>query len=80
MIMKIHKWGNSLGLRIPQVLARQAGIEEGTEIDIALEEDRIVIRRARPLRYELREMLTLIKESNLHDEIETGDPEGGEAW
>ena len=37
MIMKIHKWGNSLGLRIPRFLAKQAGIEEGTDIDISLE-------------------------------------------
>ena len=80
MIMKIHKWGNSLGLRIPRFLAKQAGIEEGTDIDISFEDDRIVIRRSRPVRYELREMVSLIKESNLHDEIETGEPEGGEVW
>jgi antitoxin MazE len=78
--MKIHKWGNSLGVRLPKALAEQAGIGEGTEIDIVLDGDRIVVQRARPLRYELHEMVSLIKESNIHDEIETGDPEGGEAW
>jgi len=78
--MKIHKWGNSLGLRLPKALAEQAGIGEGTEVDIAIEEDRIVIQRSRPLRYELSEMVSLIKESNIHEEVETGEPEGGEAW
>jgi antitoxin component of MazEF toxin-antitoxin module len=60
-------------------LAEQAGIGEGTEVEMAMDGDRIVIRRAPP-RYELQELVSLIRESNLHEEIETGDAQGGEAW
>ena len=37
MVTKIQKWGNSLGVRIPKSFAREAGITEGTLVDISPE-------------------------------------------
>jgi antitoxin MazE len=37
MKTKIAKWGNSLGLRLPKVVAEAAGFSAGAEVDIQVE-------------------------------------------
>ena len=32
--MKVARWGNSLAVRLPQVLADKLGVREGDEIDL----------------------------------------------
>lgn len=80
MVTKIQKWGNSLGLRIPKSFAKEAGVEEGSAVDISIQGGSLVIKTVRPLRYELGDLLSEIREDNLHDEISTGQPVGREAW
>ena len=80
MVTKILKWGNSLGLRIPKSFAKEAGVEEGTDVDISLDGGRIVIRPAKPVRYQIANLVTEIREDNLHEEITTGDVVGREVW
>jgi len=80
MVTKIQRWGNSLGLRIPKSFAKDAGVEEGSPVDISVEGDRLVIRPIRPSRYVLKELVSKIREDNIHDEVPTGDPVGREAW
>jgi antitoxin MazE len=38
MKVKVAKWGNSLGVRLPKVAADIAGIAPGTELDLIVEE------------------------------------------
>ncbi|MBU4329392.1 MAG: AbrB/MazE/SpoVT family DNA-binding domain-containing protein [Acidobacteria bacterium] len=80
MVTKIQKWGNSLGLRIPQSFAKETGVEEGSSVDISLEGDRLVIRPLRPDRYQLSDLLSLVRKDNRHGEISTGDTVGREIW
>jgi antitoxin MazE len=80
MVTKILKWGNSLGLRIPKSFAKEAGVEEGSAVDISLDGDRIVIRPAKPLRYQISKLVSEIREDNIHEEISTGDVVGREVW
>jgi len=80
MVTKIQKWGNSLGLRIPKSFAKHAGVEEGSRVDISIEGDRLIIQPIHPLKYELNNLVSQIREDNLHDEIPTGSPVGREAW
>ena len=80
MVTKIQKWGNSLGLRIPKLVAKETAIEEGSEVDLYVEGDRIVIRPVRPPRYSLDDLLSRVTEANRHDEIFTGDAVGKETW
>ena len=37
MRVKLAKWGNSLGIRVPKAAADAAGIGPGTELDLAVE-------------------------------------------
>ncbi len=80
MVTKIQKWGNSLGLRIPKSFASEAGVEEGSAVDIFLEGDRLVIRPLKTARYQLSDLLSQVSEDNRHDEISTGDAVGRESW
>jgi antitoxin MazE len=80
LVIKILKWGNSLGLRIPKSFAKEAGVEEGSSVDLSLDGDRLVIRPVRPVKYRLTEMLSCVCEENIHDEISDGKAEGREAW
>lgn len=74
---QIQKWGNSLGIRIPQAIAKQIGLTEGTKVDLEVVLDSLVIRRKQQA---LEEMLAQVTPENLHREVETGTPEGKEAW
>lgn len=80
MVTRIRRWGNSLGLRIPKSFAKDAGVEEGSPVDISIEGDRLVIQPVRPARYELADLVSQIRKDNLHEEIPTGGPVGREVW
>ena len=80
MVTKLVKWGNSLGLRIPKSFAKEAGVEEGSAVDLSLEGDRLVIRPVRKARYQLSTLISGIRDDNLHKEISTGEAVGREVW
>jgi antitoxin MazE len=76
MLMNVTKWGNSLGLRIPRVIADKIGIHEGTSVDISIENHHIVIKKG----YSLGSLLDQITSENIHEETLTGDVRGKEFW
>ncbi|MGD0898131.1 MAG: AbrB/MazE/SpoVT family DNA-binding domain-containing protein [Thermoguttaceae bacterium] len=80
MIAKVQKWGNSLGVRIPKVLARDIQVEEGGEVDLRAEAGRLVIEPVRDKPLSLGELLSRITPENLHGEISFGRPVGREVW
>ncbi|MGH7094357.1 MAG: AbrB/MazE/SpoVT family DNA-binding domain-containing protein [Stellaceae bacterium] len=46
--LKVTKWGNSLGLRVPKEVAARAGLVEGARVDIeAFADGRIVVTPSR---------------------------------
>jgi antitoxin MazE len=80
MQTKVQKWGNSLGLRIPRSLAAEAQVEEGATVDLAVENGSLRVRRLRPRKYALSELLKKVTPRNLHGEVPTGKRVGREAW
>ena len=48
MQVQISKWGNSLGLRLPRSLARQAGIADGRKVNVTADGSRLIIEAAPP--------------------------------
>ena len=79
MRAKAQKWGNSLAVRIPKVVADQAGVREDDELEIEVAA-RVI--RLKPRRREpgLAELLRQVTPDNLHEEVNFGRPEGREAW
>ncbi|WP_235850089.1 AbrB/MazE/SpoVT family DNA-binding domain-containing protein [Niallia circulans] len=43
----LQKWGNSLAVRIPTHLAKNIGVDNGSEIELQLCDDGIMIRPAK---------------------------------
>ena len=80
MRTKVVKWGNSLGLRIPKSFAEEVQVGEGSTVDLFMEDGRLVIRLAPQPEYSLEELLGGITAKNLHSEVDSGGPVGGEEW
>jgi antitoxin MazE len=74
----VRKWGNSLGVRIPNLLVRELSLKDGSLVDINERGKEIIIKPVKKNR--LSEMLSNINENNIHNEIETGGPVGKEIW
>jgi antitoxin MazE len=79
--MKTHiqRWGNSLAVRIPKVVAQELGIGEYTAVELDMVDDALVIRVASD-ELSLEQLLASITDDNLHGEIDTGPSTGGESW
>lgn len=75
--ISLRRWGNSLGIRIPRSFLRQAGMEEGTPLEIRLQGDSIVISKPK---FELSSLLAGITNRNRHGELFDSKPAGKEAW
>ena len=81
MISEIKKWGNSLAIRIPKSFAKEIAVKEGSRVDISIDENKIVIEPAvKPEKYELKDLLSEVKESNIHKEYLKYSPHGKEIW
>jgi antitoxin MazE len=74
--LKVTKWGNSLGLRVPRDVAARAGLTEGARVDIeGYEDGRIVITpsRRRFTIEELVEGMTPERSEFMEDDWPMGD-------
>ncbi len=80
MISKLQKWGNSLGLRIPQSLAREIAVAEGTSVELRLENGSLRITPVRHSGFDLSELLSRVTPATLHDAVDTGPATGREVW
>lgn len=78
MRIAVRKWGNSLGIRIPQAFAKEVQIDEGTEVELTIEGASIVLTPKSTLT--LSAILAGVTEENRHGEISTGKPVGRESW
>jgi antitoxin MazE len=74
----IKKWGNSLGIRIPNLIVRELSLKEGSCVEIRDKGNEIIIKPKQ--KNKLSDMLNEITEQNIHKEIETGSPVGKELW
>jgi antitoxin MazE len=76
---QVSKWGNSLGVRLPKSVAREAQLDEGDTVDVSVDNGVIVIRPSRP-RYSLDELVGRITARNRHTESDWGGPLGDDVW
>ncbi|MEW6227493.1 MAG: AbrB/MazE/SpoVT family DNA-binding domain-containing protein [Bacillota bacterium] len=79
MIVRVQKWGNSLALRIPKLLASETNLKSGSLVSLSLDDGKLVISPVPP-KYSLKELLSRISDANVHAEVVTGGPVGKELW
>lgn len=73
----VQKWGNSLGLRIPSLWAKDNNVKCGSKIEVIVEKGKITIL---PQKKSLDDMLAMVTPENIHSEVSTGNAIGKEEW
>lgn len=80
MKTRIQKWGNSLALRIPKSFAQEIHLEQGTMVDVSLQEGVLRVPPLTPSPITLESLLRQVTPQNLHGEVDTGPAVGAEVW
>ena len=80
MQTQIKKWGNSLALRIPKLLALDANLKLNKLVDISFDKGSIIITPIDEKEYSLEKLLKGVSKNSLHGEFDTGTPVGKEIW
>ncbi len=75
MRTRVRKWGNSLGVRIPSVVAADAHLQEGAEVEVTVRAGVLIIVPV----LSLAELVARITPENL-PELSEDVPRGAEIW
>ena len=78
MQVALNKWGNSVGLRIPNSILHELGIGCGNKLEIKVENGKAVMEPVDDKKDRLAKLLKAIKPDNLHGESITGVAMGNE--
>ena len=74
MKVKVAKWGNSLGLRLPKAAVEAAGLKAGSEVDVTVEGRELRVKspsKGKTSRQLLEEMVAEMKRLGPEAEPET---------
>jgi antitoxin MazE len=77
------KWGNSIALRVPKVVAEEIGASEGKQADMTVENGALVVKvtsKKKRRRYSLESLIAKITPENVHPETDWGPRRGNEVW
>ena len=81
--IRVSKWGNSLGIRVPKSVVEDLGLSEGSAVEIEPRDGEYIIRpahRAAIERQNLEEILTRMESSAKPRELAWGSDVGAERW
>ena len=74
----MRNWGNSLASRIPKYISQQLQLSNSSLVEISLDDDKIVIKPVKASDYSLDDFLKKLKDKNMHEKIDYGEPVGCE--
>ena len=77
---QVAKWGNSLAVRIPRAIVKDAGLAEGDRLSLDLAADGSIVLRSNRRKYSLDKLVTAISKKNRHRETAWGAAQGKESW
>jgi antitoxin MazE len=77
---QVAKWGNSLAVRIPRAIVKEAGLAEGDRLSLDLAADGTIVLRSSRRKYALDELVAGISKKNRHRETAWGAAQGKEVW
>lgn len=82
MVTKIQKWGKSQGVRFPLRLLEEVQVAIGDEVDVSVQEGRIVVTPCARVRgkYRLEDLVAQLPEDYEPVEEDWGAPVGREVW
>jgi len=77
---QVAKWGNSLAVRIPRAIVKDAGLAVGDRLSLEVEPDGSIVLRTSRQKYSLDELVAGISKKNRQRETNWGAPQGKESW
>jgi antitoxin MazE len=77
MQVLVSKWGNSLGVRLPQALAAEIGVTEGQKVEVRAEGGRIIVEPVRKT-LTLEQMMENVTPEAMREAWDWGDDVGRE--
>ena len=77
---KVRKWGNSLAIRIPKVLATELGVEQDSDVEISVADGDLLVSPTDATPYTLEGLMAGVTQDNRQAEVTTGPAVGDEAW
>ena len=80
MQVQVSRWGNSLAVRIPAAVLAQACVEEGSSLEILVEEDGAIVLVAANKAPTMADLVGAITPENTHTATNWGAPVGNEIW
>jgi len=80
MLTRIQKWGNSLAVRIPKVMADELKLGAGASVQLSMKDQALVIEPVAEKSWPLDILLAGITDENRHGEWDSGKTMGRETW
>jgi antitoxin MazE len=79
MKVKISKWGNSLGVRLPRAAVDATGLGEGAQLELEIDGRELRLKPAYPVkRYRLEDLVAEMKPENQPELVDWGPDVGAE--
>lgn len=73
-----QQWGGSIGVRIPQRIAKKYGVKNGSPIKVTEDGERIILKPVKDDKPTLEELISKCTPDHAHEEIDFGGPVGRE--
>jgi antitoxin MazE len=80
MKARVARWGNSLAVRLPKLLAEKARLRVGEQVELEVAGPGWIEIRSRKSRPALEQLVAKITPENRHTETSWGDAVGKEIW
>jgi antitoxin MazE len=75
----VNRWGNSLGVRIPQLVANEIGLKVGSLVDVTAVHGKAIISPIEK-KYTLEDLLEGVTPELIDGEYDWGQTVGAEVW
>ncbi|GAB6072273.1 AbrB/MazE/SpoVT family DNA-binding domain-containing protein [Venenivibrio stagnispumantis] len=79
-MITINKWGNSQGIRIPKNYLKKLGLDIGDEVEIRIEDEKLIIVPVKKKRKSKLDINKLFKEKYEENEEYNWGQVGKEIW
>lgn len=73
MTVKLNKWGNSLGLRIPKLIADEANLKPGSEFVLSIQKKGSFTLTLKEDKLSLDDLVKGVTPENRHDNLINGE-------
>jgi len=80
IVLSIKHWGNNLGVRLPQAVAKEAHLHADQQVRISVEHGRVVIEPLPQDGLSLQDRLARFDPSRHAGEVMASGPVGAEKW